>query len=383
MNKINLLKNIIIGEIMPKPQPDEKESDFINRCIPFVIKEGTAKDEIQAAAICYNLWKQHKTKGGNMRKDGKVMKHLNAQFVTTDKGHIKNLKATSEDKHPTVLVVGNKFMNGEFVPASELEKVYKQWDGKYHNLNHGRNFDGKIMIQEIVGVYANSRFTENKVMVDIIEGEKTAEYDAWKGFIALNDKAERPTNVSMELWANEKTAKFSEIKHLVDKSDKFVTKANLTDDSDVTVLYDFEPAGGATVDIGAGGDDCSHCHIESATIFDADIKTTEGNTTAITTIEMGAAEMGESIEKIKENIKEKKEVIEMVEQEISQPKIEQEKPNEEMVALKKQIDELNKTIAELKPKPVTAIVTDNDRQEWVGLTAMKKLTKNIVRREKE
>ena len=380
---------------MPKPQPNEKESDFINRCIPFVINEGTAKDEKQAAAICYSIWERHKNEGNNMqRKDGKVMKHLNAEFVTTDKGHIKNLKATNEDKHPTVLVVGNRFMNGEFVPANELEKVYKQWDNKYHNLNHGRNFDGRIMVQEIVGIYTNSRFTENKVMVDIIEGEKTAEYDAWKGFLALNDKAGRPTNVSMELWANEKTAKFSEIKNLVDKSDKFVTKANLTDDSDVTVLYDFEPAGGATVDIGAGGDDCSHCHVvETPAMPDTDIKTTEGNTTATVTIKVDTTEIDKTIEKldeldkkkdeIKNEVKEEKEVIEMVEQTPTQPKVEQEKPNEEMVALKKQIDELNKTIAELKPKPVTAIVTDKDEQEWVGLTAMKKLTKNITRREKE
>ena len=39
---------------MPTPKKGEPEKDFVSRCIPVVIKEGTAKDGSQAAAILVN-----------------------------------------------------------------------------------------------------------------------------------------------------------------------------------------------------------------------------------------------------------------------------------------------------------------------------------------
>lgn len=45
---------------MPKPKPRESESDFVERCVPIVIDEGTAKDGKQAAAICHSLWRDSK-----------------------------------------------------------------------------------------------------------------------------------------------------------------------------------------------------------------------------------------------------------------------------------------------------------------------------------
>ena len=45
---------------MPKPRPKETEEKFVERCIPVVITEGTAKDGSQAAAICHSIYQQHK-----------------------------------------------------------------------------------------------------------------------------------------------------------------------------------------------------------------------------------------------------------------------------------------------------------------------------------
>ena len=45
---------------MPKPKPGENQSDFISRCIPIVMNEGTAENNDQAAAICYSLWEDRK-----------------------------------------------------------------------------------------------------------------------------------------------------------------------------------------------------------------------------------------------------------------------------------------------------------------------------------
>lgn len=43
---------------MPTPHKGEKQKDFVSRCIPTVLKEGTAKDNKQAAAICFSMFKQ-------------------------------------------------------------------------------------------------------------------------------------------------------------------------------------------------------------------------------------------------------------------------------------------------------------------------------------
>lgn len=48
---------------MPKVKPNEKEDDFIIRCIPEVIDDKTAEDGKQAYAICKSIYKQYKEKG--------------------------------------------------------------------------------------------------------------------------------------------------------------------------------------------------------------------------------------------------------------------------------------------------------------------------------
>lgn len=45
---------------MPKPGKGEKKKDFIDRCIPIVIDDGTAKDGDQAVAICNSIWDDSK-----------------------------------------------------------------------------------------------------------------------------------------------------------------------------------------------------------------------------------------------------------------------------------------------------------------------------------
>lgn len=49
---------------MPTPRVDESEKDFVSRCIPVVINDGTAADGSQAAAICHSMWRHHKERSG-------------------------------------------------------------------------------------------------------------------------------------------------------------------------------------------------------------------------------------------------------------------------------------------------------------------------------
>lgn len=43
---------------MPTPHTDETHDDFIDRCIPIVIDDGTAENGEQGRAVCESLWKQ-------------------------------------------------------------------------------------------------------------------------------------------------------------------------------------------------------------------------------------------------------------------------------------------------------------------------------------
>lgn len=45
---------------MPNPRKGESEKDYVNRCIPIVLDEGTAKDGAQAAAICHSMYGESK-----------------------------------------------------------------------------------------------------------------------------------------------------------------------------------------------------------------------------------------------------------------------------------------------------------------------------------
>lgn len=45
---------------MPTPRNNEREDSFVERCIPIVIQEGTAKDGAQASAICHSMYQRHK-----------------------------------------------------------------------------------------------------------------------------------------------------------------------------------------------------------------------------------------------------------------------------------------------------------------------------------
>ena len=44
---------------MPKPNPEqETRVEWIKRCVPVVIEDGTAKEPKQAVAICVSMWNE-------------------------------------------------------------------------------------------------------------------------------------------------------------------------------------------------------------------------------------------------------------------------------------------------------------------------------------
>lgn len=43
---------------MPRPNPTETQDEFIERCIPIVLRDGTAGNDSQAVAVCQSMWEQ-------------------------------------------------------------------------------------------------------------------------------------------------------------------------------------------------------------------------------------------------------------------------------------------------------------------------------------
>ena len=69
---------------MPTPREDETREEFVSRCIPIVLDEGTADDQDQAAAVCNSMWEDAKEEklvsfGGNVKALGEG--HLTGTLV--------------------------------------------------------------------------------------------------------------------------------------------------------------------------------------------------------------------------------------------------------------------------------------------------------------
>ena len=61
------------------PRLGEREKDFIDRCIPAVIHDGTTQDPKQAVAICYTMWNDAK------KKDEEVKQQIHDVIVNSQR----------------------------------------------------------------------------------------------------------------------------------------------------------------------------------------------------------------------------------------------------------------------------------------------------------
>jgi len=65
---------------MPTPRQDETRQEFISRCIPIVLEDGTAESQDQAIAVCNSMWREREEQG---KMDEHKMEHKTfSGFVT-------------------------------------------------------------------------------------------------------------------------------------------------------------------------------------------------------------------------------------------------------------------------------------------------------------
>lgn len=182
---------------MPVPRKDESKDDFIGRCIPYVKKEGTAKDNSQAVAICNSIWKKNKEENKKMSNKKRILLHFDAKLKCSYKLSENSDGELGDDIgiDSCTMLVGDGIYNGVRFPSSEIEKAYHTFSGKPINLNHSDD-----RVEDIVGYIKDVEYKDNKLTCKPVFNEDTAKYKEAIGFIKSRFDAGDIPNVSIGVW---------------------------------------------------------------------------------------------------------------------------------------------------------------------------------------
>ncbi len=131
---------------MPVPSKNEKEKDFIDRCIPIVMKDGTAKDNKQAYAICLSIWEEKKKGKKEMRiKTGILMRQAFFEREAANKEE-RTIPLSFSSEEPI-----ERFFGVEILDHSpESIRMNRAKRGLPLLINHNR--DGQIGIVEDISL---------------------------------------------------------------------------------------------------------------------------------------------------------------------------------------------------------------------------------------
>ncbi|MHA1908632.1 MAG: hypothetical protein ACW98Y_15125 [Candidatus Thorarchaeota archaeon] len=105
---------------MPQPNADESEEDFVERCIPIVLDEGTAETPEQAVAICHSIWDEaQEDESMEMRSREKFLyAPMREKSIDPDTGKNIVRYAFTSDKMDT---------GGDIITRAATEKATEEW----------------------------------------------------------------------------------------------------------------------------------------------------------------------------------------------------------------------------------------------------------------
>lgn len=132
---------------MPKPQGGETRKEFVSRCIPIVIDDGTAKDPDQAVAICNSIWEQEKGRSNAMPDNlRRALTAAHVPRVLTLRqiaGELRTAKFEDRDHLivPVIMLVEGVIQPAnasgpELVLAEELAQFAVAWSGRPVTFTH-------------------------------------------------------------------------------------------------------------------------------------------------------------------------------------------------------------------------------------------------------
>ena len=177
---------------IPTPNKGESQKDFISRCIPYVIREGTTDDQKQATAICYSIWRKAKGVKNEMNSE-RVLLHLSAELKPFYDLKDEKLEPLTLLERSTI-IVGDKTYNGVYFPKEELEKAFMSWDKQPINLDHSES------IRNMVGYVEEPQYFNGKITVRPVLDEKLPAYSFAKAYIDSRIGAKAIPQVSVGVW---------------------------------------------------------------------------------------------------------------------------------------------------------------------------------------
>jgi uncharacterized protein YdcH (DUF465 family) len=108
---------------MPEPRKNEKREDFVNRCIPVVMKDGSAKDNKQAVAMCNSIYENKDSKERIKETQAIPLdnKDMSSECKSKEKKRIY-LATTVPDRVMEELPDG-RVISGEILSKKSLEDI--------------------------------------------------------------------------------------------------------------------------------------------------------------------------------------------------------------------------------------------------------------------
>ena len=166
---------------------------------------------------------------------------------------LTNLSASSTTNNPevrkTIVMVGDRFMNGKFFSGEELERSGPLWEGTLHDINHmgttfRTGFSAQSNILFFVGWQDNVQFdNESKALSMDIHPKSNTHYGKdWNAFIELCDDAGLTPNVSISFLGKVRRVKASSLP----ESSNYSAYGYTADDM-VDYIYDVRPRALSTV----------------------------------------------------------------------------------------------------------------------------------------
>lgn len=146
---------------MPNPTPNETEQEFVDRCIPIVLEEGTAQDGSQAAAICHSKWDESKKSKSIRPKKSKSIYDLELKDLNEKQGIVSFYFASwTPDQE-----------NDQFAKTAYTKTFKENKNNIYHNRDHREAVGMPITL----GVDEFGAFAVSQLAMKTIAGRDTFE----------------------------------------------------------------------------------------------------------------------------------------------------------------------------------------------------------------
>lgn len=121
---------------MPTPRADESRSDFLDRCIPQVLDEGTADSPEQAVAICSSMFERGGDKSASKHRPEDRKRRTMTALADGASLRTARFQGRRHLVAPVVMLVGDSVVRPmgsrgpELVPSSVLAEAPSQWNGR-------------------------------------------------------------------------------------------------------------------------------------------------------------------------------------------------------------------------------------------------------------